>query len=503
MKHGCKNRKANKDLSSQSHALFVIHFERTELSSNEKTRFSMNFLDLAGAENTKKNKDMTKTKLKDSININSAMLVLCKVIMALAEIKDKNSENYIPYRESKLTRILTNSLGGNSITVMIGCVSKSSECSDDTYNTLNYAACAKAIELKPIVPDMNAGESQDEGSFDLDLNSKNKNDVDNNNKNGSDDEGRENNLKKGKENVMEENNYNNENKYKNKISELNLNQDDRKLSGLVSNTNLNTNTSNVDKRKSKLDNDNDNSNNNDVNNSKNENIKINENNLSNDNNTRKKSKLLEDDKGNNKRKTISGEGPDSDERDINGDKSNPSNPKFEKKKSNLNQKDKNDKYNDDFFDNVSSPVIKRKITLLNDDFKNPTSPTIKRKSVYHDKDIDINSPTIKRKTTVHNVDFKSPILTKRKSIAELVIEEQEKKRDEDEDEVIEAFRSFDEDDKGYITCYEFKQILKTLGEKLDQFNDNEIDEVFKEADLDHDGKLNYYDFVHFWRNMVL
>ncbi len=67
----------------------------------------------------------------------------------------------------------------------------------------------------------------------------------------------------------------------------------------------------------------------------------------------------------------------------------------------------------------------------------------------------------------------------------------------DEEEVIRAFKTFDKEDSGFLSCAEFKHILCNLGDK---FTDCEANEIFKEADLDQDGKLNYCEFVEFWRN---
>lgn len=67
----------------------------------------------------------------------------------------------------------------------------------------------------------------------------------------------------------------------------------------------------------------------------------------------------------------------------------------------------------------------------------------------------------------------------------------------DEEEVIRAFKTFDKDGSGYLSCAEFRYILCSLG---DRFSQAEADEVFKEADLDKDGRLNYREFVEFWKN---
>lgn len=77
------------------------------------------------------------------------MLYLGNVISALTE--KNSSKAHIPYRDSKLTRILQDSLGGNSRTYMIACVSPSSSNYEETLNTLKYASRARNIKNKPVV----------------------------------------------------------------------------------------------------------------------------------------------------------------------------------------------------------------------------------------------------------------------------------------------------------------------------------------------------------------
>ena len=68
--------------------------------------------------------------------------------------------------------------------------------------------------------------------------------------------------------------------------------------------------------------------------------------------------------------------------------------------------------------------------------------------------------------------------------------------EDDDDEVLRAFQSFDKDQNGYITNTEFRYILTKLGER---FTDQEVDTLFRECDLDDDGRLNYEEFIEFWR----
>lgn len=68
--------------------------------------------------------------------------------------------------------------------------------------------------------------------------------------------------------------------------------------------------------------------------------------------------------------------------------------------------------------------------------------------------------------------------------------------EDDDDEVLRAFKSFDKDQNGYITNNEFRYILTKLGER---FTDQEVDTLFRECDLNDDGRLDYEEFIEFWR----
>ncbi len=102
-------------------------------------------VDLAGSERTKKT-GAEGDRLREATNINKSLSTLGKCIMALAE-----KEGHVPYRDSKLTHLLMSSLGGNSATLMIACVSPADTNFDESLQTLRYAASASCIENKPIV----------------------------------------------------------------------------------------------------------------------------------------------------------------------------------------------------------------------------------------------------------------------------------------------------------------------------------------------------------------
>ncbi|KAK3101211.1 hypothetical protein FSP39_001803 [Pinctada imbricata] len=133
--------------SSRSHAvlqIFVRQRDRTANISTEVRVAKLCMVDLAGSERATVTKNRGK-RFREGANINRSLLALGNVINALADPKCKG---HVPYRDSKLTRILKDSLGGNCQTVMIAAVSPSSMTFEDTYNTLKYADRAKHIEAQ-------------------------------------------------------------------------------------------------------------------------------------------------------------------------------------------------------------------------------------------------------------------------------------------------------------------------------------------------------------------
>uniref|UniRef100_A0A3B3CIR2 Kinesin-like protein n=1 Tax=Oryzias melastigma TaxID=30732 RepID=A0A3B3CIR2_ORYME len=132
--------------SSRSHAVFQIYLRQQDktASLNQNVCIAkMSLIDLAGSERASAT-NAKGARLREGANINRSLLALGNVINALADPKSKKA--HIPYRDSKLTRILKDSLGGNCRTVMIANVSPSSKSYDDTHNTLKYANRAKEIK---------------------------------------------------------------------------------------------------------------------------------------------------------------------------------------------------------------------------------------------------------------------------------------------------------------------------------------------------------------------
>ncbi|KFQ94193.1 Kinesin-like KIF18A, partial [Nipponia nippon] len=132
--------------SSRSHAVFQIYLRQQDktASINQNVRIAkMSLIDLAGSERASAT-SAKGARFREGTNINRSLLALGNVINALANPKSK--KQHIPYRNSKLTRLLKDSLGGNCRTIMIAAVSPSSMFYDDTYNTLKYANRAKDIK---------------------------------------------------------------------------------------------------------------------------------------------------------------------------------------------------------------------------------------------------------------------------------------------------------------------------------------------------------------------
>ncbi|KAM9410215.1 kinesin-like protein KIF18A [Pholidichthys leucotaenia] len=132
--------------SSRSHAVFQIYLRQQDKTASLNPNVciaKMSLIDLAGSERASAT-NAKGMRLREGANINRSLLALGNVINALADPKSKKA--HIPYRDSKLTRILKDSLGGNCRTVMIANVSPSSKSYDDTHNTLKYANRAKDIK---------------------------------------------------------------------------------------------------------------------------------------------------------------------------------------------------------------------------------------------------------------------------------------------------------------------------------------------------------------------
>jgi len=134
---GMRNRKTgshelNKD-SSRSHSILMIYFisEITEAGHAIKRYGKTYFVDLAGSERLKESKS-TGGMVKETGNINKSLFILGKVISELGDKRKRGLNPHIPYRDSKLTMVLMDSLGGSSKAIMIACVSPANAYADET-----------------------------------------------------------------------------------------------------------------------------------------------------------------------------------------------------------------------------------------------------------------------------------------------------------------------------------------------------------------------------------
>jgi kinesin family protein 18/19 len=136
------------ETSSRSHAILQITVEAKDKASGTSAQVAvgkLSLIDLAGSERAAKTNNRG-IRMIEGANINRSLLALGNCINALVEDMKKNSKTHIPYRDSKLTRLLKDSLGGNSRTVMIANISPGNDSYEDSHNTLKYANRAKNIK---------------------------------------------------------------------------------------------------------------------------------------------------------------------------------------------------------------------------------------------------------------------------------------------------------------------------------------------------------------------
>jgi len=135
------------DESSRSHAVLQINVRGRDPSNDSETFSKLSLIDLAGSERGQKGQRSQKIA-KEGSNINRSLLALGNCITALVKNANSSRKHHIPFRDSKLTLLLKDSLGGNCRSVMIAAVSPSRLSYEDTYNTLKYADCFKQIKVK-------------------------------------------------------------------------------------------------------------------------------------------------------------------------------------------------------------------------------------------------------------------------------------------------------------------------------------------------------------------
>ena len=160
--------------SSRSHAVFSLNLVQRRKSTNAEKRYSvpleamsgseasvttdskLHFVDLAGSERLK-NTGAHGDRAKEGISINAGLASLGKVI---SQLSSRQSGSHVSYRDSKLTRLLQDSLGGNAITYMIACVTPAEFHLSETLNTVQYAQRARAIQSKPRIQEVEEGDKQ-------------------------------------------------------------------------------------------------------------------------------------------------------------------------------------------------------------------------------------------------------------------------------------------------------------------------------------------------------
>ncbi|XP_039550033.1 kinesin-like protein KIF16B, partial [Pimephales promelas] len=143
-------------VSSRSHAIFTIRFIKamSDAELPSETVSKVHLVDLAGSERADATQ-ATGIRLKEGANINRSLVTLGIVISTLADLSIgggiKRKQNFVPYRDSALTWLLKDSLGGNAKTIMIATISPADVNYSETLNTLRYASRAKNILNKPTV----------------------------------------------------------------------------------------------------------------------------------------------------------------------------------------------------------------------------------------------------------------------------------------------------------------------------------------------------------------
>ena len=163
-----KIRQTNKnEMSSRSHTIFIINIQNLKTNVVSKIKLC----DLAGSERYDSRESYKKWHFSEMVNINKSLLILGNVIHSLCQKNinsnnnltmnknKKSSKTFTPYKDSKLTQILEDSLGGNSVTYLIANISPCDENFEETLSTLQFADRAHSIEIKVTKNQLNNNES--------------------------------------------------------------------------------------------------------------------------------------------------------------------------------------------------------------------------------------------------------------------------------------------------------------------------------------------------------
>jgi kinesin family protein 6/9 len=136
--------------STRSHCIFTIMLEKRQVGVDTVTRSKLNIVDLAGSERVSRTNSAGQT-LQEAKYINSSLFFLEMVIVALYEKEKKGKNVHIPYRNSMMTSVLRDSLGGNCKTIMIATISPESQHTDESISTCNFAQRVKCVKNKASV----------------------------------------------------------------------------------------------------------------------------------------------------------------------------------------------------------------------------------------------------------------------------------------------------------------------------------------------------------------
>jgi hypothetical protein len=133
------------EVSSRSHTVFTATVAQRDRRTGEATTGILHLIDLAGSERLKKSASEGQRR-KEALHINSSLTALGKVVMALDPAA---GQQHVPYRDSKLTRLLQNSIGGNSFTTVLACIHPVIHFADECLSTLQFANRCRSVQNQP------------------------------------------------------------------------------------------------------------------------------------------------------------------------------------------------------------------------------------------------------------------------------------------------------------------------------------------------------------------
>ena len=136
------------EVSSRSHTVFTINVIQRDVATGSSLKGMLNLVDLAGSERLKKS-ESSGQRLKEALHINTSLTALGKVVLALDP--SSNSGTHVPYRDSKVTRLLQNSLGGNSYTTLVATIHPVAEYAEESLSTLMFANRCRNVQNTPSV----------------------------------------------------------------------------------------------------------------------------------------------------------------------------------------------------------------------------------------------------------------------------------------------------------------------------------------------------------------